>query len=860
MKEAVTKIDLNFSNSGGGHSATVTSILNAKKIQSGEDLGSVIGRLGEVNDFSNERISEMMQRFVCTQVTTSSDPTKTTKTRRYIDRTSLMLESYVVLVRGQQLGPEGGAEFDGPVPYYSEVINSPLKAYKNTGPSLNGSVIEVGRIYNAESAATPMGDKVSLVYNDKNLDKDISINEDLVNNSYLGNPDLSQYDLKYGYTLTDVSSMLALLNITIEGLPTSKEVLFNTSGTLSSVISSVASYFGYFWFVNPASGNIKFINTAVASSLSIEDFTNSSDENIISASFTESNITNTVVSTYNGTTEKQDESTPDGDDRYTPMFLRRCRFERIEIGGIKDNTLETLKASRNVIGSFFSIFDQERDPKDCFDRLAYIMSIFAEGNFYEGGRGNGARVLLKNKLPKTGGSYNINILYPHKSKLQVKKNGKKYTPFIYFIQPVVGDDDELQKIYMRKDGIAPKVARDEARKTQLRLILKNGKRGGIMNRINQSFKYFDLTDQNGRDMMPKPSETELFDFLAKYFEIAGGFYISNAFSEYKAMRMEFDNTGGVNIMGPFEGNIPISQFQELSPVSEFLKTLDENFDPTLEQLGQFCQNDKKVGKVAQLHNFYFAGIRSLPKLEKKKPIAGGQVQSAVNYRPLKDLMEFYKNPLSEDHNLFGGPFTAKRDGFGNNGFVSYILDIVNKSIKYYVKATKYKNVIRVKYKRSKTAVNKDEEEEQDQDDALANSDTATQQNNMLRDRYDLMFKAVDAPAHSILNKLSVSSASGTKKEMEALRKLRGGLGSFADNPKSSSRTLYGLHVPTFKETMNSVSISFGSNGIQTTISESTIKMIPPDQAFLINQGVESVSRKSLGLANLNAVTRNRLGL
>ena len=174
--------------------------------------------------------------------------------------------------------------------------------------------------------------------------------------------------------------------------------------------------------------------------------------------------------------------------------------------------------------------------------------------------------------------------------------------------------------------------------------------------------------------------------------------------------------------------------------------------------------------------------------------------------------------------------------------------------------SEYKNVIRVKYKRSKTAVNKDEEEEQDQDDALANSDTATQQNNMLRDRYDLMFKAVDAPAHSILNKLSVSSASGTKKEMEALRKLRGGLGSFADNPKSSSRTLYGLHVPTFKETMNSVSISFGSNGIQTTISESTIKMIPPDQAFLINQGVESVSRKSLGLANLNAVTRNRLGL
>ena len=78
--------------------------------------------------------------------------------------------------------------------------------------------------------------------------------------------------------------------------------------------------------------------------------------------------------------------------------------------------------------------------------------------------------------------------------------------------------------------------------------------------------------------------------------------------------------------------------------------------------------------------------------------------------------------------------------------------------------------------------------------------------------------------------------------------------------KSSSKTIYGLEVPSeFKVTTNSFSIKVASDGITTTIGESTLKLLPPDRQFMISLEMEAFGTPSIN-PRLKAAQRNFLGL
>ena len=110
--ETITNISLNFTNGGGGHSAQVNTVLNAQNVQNGETIGSVIGEAGETSAFSNEKISEMLQNFVCVSKTKSANATSKGVSRKYVDKTTLALRSIVVLLRGQNCSPREDLEFE----------------------------------------------------------------------------------------------------------------------------------------------------------------------------------------------------------------------------------------------------------------------------------------------------------------------------------------------------------------------------------------------------------------------------------------------------------------------------------------------------------------------------------------------------------------------------------------------------------------------------------------------------------------------------------------------------------------------------------------------------------------------------
>jgi len=884
MKESITKLDLNFTNAGGGHTASVSTTVNPKNVDGSGEAGTVIGDIGEVNNFSNEDISRMMTNFVCTTKTVSADPTKKTITRRYVDKTTLILDSHVVLVRGLNIGPEGGNEFEGPLPFFTEVINSPLNSFRPLDPVKNGSVLEIGKIYNVESAANYQGLKISLVYHNKQLKEELCLNSEFISATYKSAPDLAQYDLKLGYTLKEFEQMLSLVGLRVIGLPTEnlESILFEANGTLSSVISSVASYLGFFWYIDPETGFIRFINTEKAASIPITDHTDSSDSNVISASFTQSNIFNRIVNVYNGSTEK-DRNDPKDDDRPRPVFLKRVRFE--DLKGKKPLLNEA------VIAAFFALFDQN-ESEDVFNKFAYLFIVFCriselmeEADSAQVTHGSPRFDPLDGIIAGVDDDayrtvFNLYEQRPRKNRLKIGGDFKRnFIQFRRFTYPrganfFTYDDDPFkgQILFRDRNGTDPTIY------NKLKPLAKSGLRpkGGRLNRVINEFCYYELIpqDNNGKTVspLPFPSKTKLYTFLKLYFKLGGAIYISNGYSQYKSERMDFSNSSGTTILGPFHKDTRIDAISELSDINALLEFMGIENALISDFANAVQTSDDKKRKVVTVHDFHFIGFRAIKKLEREPKkldgadnVVGGE---PVDYDLFTDYIEIVEFPNKRGKRYIGGPTNVGDGEFIQRDFnplglslIKNVRKIIKKSSVNYRQSTRKKKFLKATYVRSKTRVNKDNEEgEEQEDDDIAASSENDQKISDLFDRFDLKFNSYESPNYSNLNKLTLSSLSGSTPEMKLLREVRGVYRNTFDKPSSSSRTLYGLHIPNFEPTMNSISISVGSNGIQTTINESTIKLIPPDQQFLVTEGQEALTPKSTMPRSFTSSQRNLLGL
>ena len=276
--ETITSVDINFSNGAGGHSANVSSNLDVKNSDGSPSLGVVNGEIGSKNYFSQDEINNIMSRFICTSVNKSKSPIGTTVSRRYVDITSLTLKSYLVMVRGLNAPPDNKDSFEGMFPFFSETKGSPLESFPSVKfREMDGKrVLIVGKIYNYESASVLSGLKVSLVYQNKELIDNLSLNRDTVTKAYKDSPNLLNYGLKFGYTLNEYLEMLDYVGVKHKGLEDVENgdtILFQNSGTLSEITSAIASYFGYYYFIDPNTGDLNFIDSRVASDIEITDYT-----------------------------------------------------------------------------------------------------------------------------------------------------------------------------------------------------------------------------------------------------------------------------------------------------------------------------------------------------------------------------------------------------------------------------------------------------------------------------------------------------------------------------------------------------------------------------------------------------------
>jgi len=838
MRETIETLDMNFSNQAGGHSASVGTVANAKSIDGTEGLGTVIGGLGELNEFSNEKIAEKMKNFICVSMTNSSDANRDTVTRSYVDKTTLILESYLVLIRGQNAPPEDGDNFEGPVPYFTEVAGSPIKSFSKKPPKKIDHVIYAGSIYNVESAQRFDGVKIRLTYQNKELIEKLSLNSDFAGPSYLGSPDLSQYNLSFGYTIEDFRIMLEMVGLKVNGLPSDSDILLTDSGNLSSVATSIASKLGFFWYVNPEDGSLNFVNTSIASQIQLDDFSNTTDENITSSSFTRSLRKNRVVNTYTGSAEKkpdEEEKSFTTEDRPRPVFFKRVMFDR--------NASFRKVMTGEELGCFYALYQQNEKNKikDTFTFFLLYLN----------------RVGLVKKILGLKRNINITNMYPYRfTSLQLRDFYKR-------------DGVDYEGNAKTRGYLLPK-ATAESKKEGYRktnLVLGNNKK---LDRFDDDFSYirlnsvrldspFEKEDPDEEDQVdipngeigikPKrPTDTVLDRFLKAYFAIAGGIYVTNSYSKYKAERMDFQNTADLSISGPFEKIETIAEIDELSDLSDLMNSI--NIDPektTIEDLANLTKGEAKTG-----NDFYFLGMRPVKQLERV------QQDKPINFEDLElvtELAEFEADGL-KGKEFLGGP-----EFFMRNSFAKFFQKALIQSRTLFKNAIDFQSKIKCTYLRGKTRVNPiGEDDEEQEDNNLSGSSEGDQALADLFDRYDLKYFSVESPSYNLMNKITHGASSGTTLDMKMLKSLRGNMVEDSGEQMSSSRSLYGLHLPTFKPTMNAVSVSVTSGGIVTSIKESTIKLVPPDQTVLIDRANNALRPDSPISTQLSASQKNFMGL
>ena len=877
--ETINSIDINFSNGAGGHTASINSSVDVKNSDGSPSLGVVDGQIGSKNYFSKNEVNNIMSRFICTSLTKNQGAIGLTVSRRYSDITSLTLKSYLVMVRGINAPPDNSNSFEGMFPFFSEAKGSPLKSYpSNSVTEIEGKrVLVVGRIYNYESATVLNGLKVSLVYNDQELKKNLSLNQDTVTQEYKDSPSLINYTLKFGYTLNEYLEMLDHVGIVHKGLENVENgdtILFENSGTLADVTSAIAAYFGYYYFIDPNTGHLNFIDSRIASDIEITDFTKTTDENIVSATFTEDKFAPEIVNAYVGSADKPSINTEQGRFKFGDGGDNDGRETEINFFQLRGNDLSASNVLNNLSPEIISVYCTLfalglADDDDIFNIYTYGLMMcnfpYREG-FKKLFPTNQGLTFNNTKFNKKLGNIRRRLYFldsNRKNLVQGKQLNVGYNEAFASTSQFVGalKGNVVNSIEcLTQNGEALKSA-GVKNKAEL------GKLPPLFSKTFGKAKALEYTlkDSEGNELQ-KPSESELFTFLKGYFRFAGGVYVTSGMSEDKAKRLNID-TRGLDEIGPFHKN------------DTFAKVMNDG-DQITEDFFQWLIDFRGFNKASQIRelttaalfgqkdvgNFHFIALKnwananSIVRVARRGVVA--QEKDKFNTLPLMSKIEF-------GDGLFIDTILVEAAGVGADIF-DRVTNLAINSRRLYnalIKDAAGLNRRQLRFnaflrKKRIEANNDQEQQDKEENNQLVGDPVDNEKLKELLQRYDLKSFNFDVPKTDQYTPLSLVVANGSTIEINALREAaqKSYLSSPPKTLKSSSKTIYGLDIPSeFKITTSSFQIRVGSDGITTTIGESTLKLIPPTQEFIVNQAMETIGTPSIN-PRLRSAQRNYLGL
>ena len=850
--ETITSLDINFSNNGG-HTATVTTVRGAKDLVTNtqDNLGSLIGVGGGKTTFTNEKLQNLLSNFTEVSRTVSQNARQTLITRSYEDNTNLILKSHAVVVRGRDCDPKSGGggggisfrpsnfnvsignssssggcssrgrtPFNTPsrptfmgggggggggasqesdritIPYFGEVAGSPVNdslKFSYKPPSKSGDLIYAGNIYNEESSIAADGDKVSLVYQSGDLKNELSHNSGKVGDFYKLQPDYANYNLKYGYTLREVKSIFQLANINVIGLPSSESVLIAESGSLDSIISSIASKFGFYWYADPyRAGQIIMVDSANTSQFRVTNpltQDGSLKSRYLNASITTDYKTPKIIDVYSSTIERKETTfeIPDSD-----RLTRFHRWKPIEF-------IKRLDFSPEILQYFYILFASNKfQSSQLFTIYAIIATVTHD---LEWGKDN-KDWRDADKLPK-------------------EKDWKTY------------------KDVFRDTGQA---AKDMKKKSKFNL---------------QEAKFIPLFEKTDEGIVKFEDvyNNDCFDKLKIYFEaVTSGLYISNKYGRWKATRMAFKNSA-LSIEGPFELKTKMSEVDALG-----------NFQTALKRNGKDLEKQKIGGFWEDGQDAVGGGDFAFFAFNKNNNKSTIDLEAAdLKWKEVCDEEAFFP-PAKGGEGLIH-PETGRTYLAISPDFLKKIKEFMDKSKKLFNKLVTEEETVKATYTRAKRPVSvpETEEDKKKQEDRAKRIDALNeraQKLDELSERFDLKKYSVqlNGAGGSPLNPVQLNVSNLNLSNAESLKKA--GISANISNQgalQSSSRTIVGLAIPSrFSLVISGISLKLGSSGITTTINESAVKILRPDEQVIIANDQASTSR-NFGLG-FSAGQRNAMKL
>lgn len=823
-QETLTQLDFNFSNaSGSEQTATVTTSLGAYDFSGVKVTGSFItsGGYKTALTTTNSDLNTFLSPFKVIEITENQDSLSKTKTYKLQDELSLKMQSVVLLLRGKDVGPKGELFFDDYVPNWTELedgirYDQTVLSYANgttdgQTPTVLGKALILGQIYNEITLKDVKGEDYTRVYLNKIEKPDLGkapIN-DVFQYAYVwGQPkedDKGSWQdstIRLGFTLKELRLGLDELDIAHEGIPDNEDYLIDLSGKLIDVINTAAQQIGYFWYIDlsvPATPKIKFHNSNDIDTYLPTNYIDTVDQKIISSSYTESVLKPDRALAYTADLEIKE---PDFQDRTQKERKLRKPFKRLNLSN------KVIAVIEFFLKNYFLLWQTDTFTEENFKKIWYY-GMHSSPNFrlaveeleYED---KCAEENIKIVLDDAVAAYKL---------MQSSQNRNKATAANWAI---------IEKYELAKYFQEPKQ------------VKKNG--DPIFNEIYSMAK--EDPDTEGNKSKPKsiedPSSLYVYGLLQLFFEAAfGGIYVSTPISEYRAERSSFQPDDKYAILGIFAFDEKLEDIPALKPLGDFLLTFTDKNTLRIDNLV------KKFYPNFTTANRYFAiAFENIP--DKFKKTDRSEVEVVLGDEQIRIL-----------ESAEGIDYLSMAN--------SVALDNLLKTSRDEYDAAKLAIVpddfISIPYTRSRNPLAEESDRNDDDDNVPTSSGfTDLDQNRKLR------YWDTRVPSNpNIYTPMTLQGFSGrTKNEVNSLISIsKTAVGN--ERRISSTREIDGFELPTFGPLLSSVSISYGSSGVTTSITESNIDIIPIDQTILLDRE-RRVSSISSTFTKVSANKKNLLGL
>ena len=395
--EVVTQIDFNYSNtSGAAQTASVTCVLDPETFTGAPAASTFLTpntAFEKAITFGDSDLTDAFEHFRVTEVTESQNSISKSKTYKAQDELSLILQSKAILLRGRDVGPQGEFNFDTGMPNWTELPNeikydNAVQSYVNQAsgqvPQVKGNILILGQIYNELTLKDVKGEDYTKVYL-KSVEK-TKLQKPPINNVYqyeysgwgegLYDDKGSWQDstVRLGYTLKELKEGLDALGINHEGIPDDEDYLIDVSGRVIDVIQAAAQQIGYFWYIDLIKSNgpkIKFIDSNAIDVLVPTNYIDTTDERIISSSYTESTLKPAKALIYSANLEIKK---PEYSEKTQKERKLRKPFKRV-------NLSSKLRAVLNfLMKNYFLLWQTGSFNEDYFRKIWYY-GMHTSNNF-----------------------------------------------------------------------------------------------------------------------------------------------------------------------------------------------------------------------------------------------------------------------------------------------------------------------------------------------------------------------------------------------------------------------------------------------------------------------------------------------